>query len=50
MDLNEKLLGLKYNLEKVQGCFCKITVAWELSGLKNLFFLLKKAWNMSMCL
>jgi hypothetical protein len=24
MDLNVKLQGLKYNYEKVQGCFCKI--------------------------
>jgi hypothetical protein len=24
MDLNVKLQRLKYNFEKVQGCFCKI--------------------------
>jgi hypothetical protein len=29
MNLNVKLQGLKYNFEKVQGCFCKITLAWE---------------------
>jgi hypothetical protein len=38
MDLNVKLKGLKYNFRKLWGCFCKITVAWELSDLNDLFF------------
>jgi hypothetical protein len=31
MDLNVKLQGLKYNYEKVQGCFCKS----RLTGLRT---------------
>jgi hypothetical protein len=38
MDLNIKILGLKYNFEKVQGCFYKITAAWEFLEFMKLFF------------
>jgi hypothetical protein len=36
MDINVKLYGLKYNYKRVQWCFCKIVMAWNLSGLKEL--------------
>jgi hypothetical protein len=39
MDLNVKLQGLKYNYEKVQGCFCKIPMFMRFSGFMELFSL-----------
>jgi hypothetical protein len=41
MDLNVKLQGLKYNYEKVQGCFCKILRFQWFSGFMELFSLRK---------
>jgi hypothetical protein len=41
MDLNVKLQGLKYNYEKVQGCFCKILRFQRFSGFMELFSLRK---------
>jgi hypothetical protein len=41
MDLNVKLQGLKYNYEKVQGCFYKILGFQQFSGFMELFFLRK---------
>jgi hypothetical protein len=37
MDLNVKLQGLKHNLEKVWGCFCKISGVWEFLEFLELF-------------
>jgi hypothetical protein len=39
MDLNVKLQGVKYNFEKVQGCFCKILKCRRFSGFTDLFSL-----------
>jgi hypothetical protein len=36
MNLNVKLQGLKYNYEKVQGCFCKILRFMELFSLRKI--------------
>jgi hypothetical protein len=41
MDLNVKLQGLKYNYEKVQGCFCKIPRFQRFLGFMELFSLRK---------
>jgi hypothetical protein len=41
MDLNVKLQGLKYNYEKVQGCFCKILRFQWFLGFTELFSLRK---------
>jgi hypothetical protein len=41
MDLNVKLQGLKYNYEKVQGCFCKILSFQRFSEFVELFSLRK---------
>jgi hypothetical protein len=41
MVLNVKLQGLKYNYEKVQGCFCKIPRFQRFLGLMELFSLRK---------
>jgi hypothetical protein len=41
MDLYVNFQGLKYNFEKVWGCFSKITMAGEFSKLKNYFFIRK---------
>jgi hypothetical protein len=41
MDLNIKLQGLKYNYEKVQGCFCKILIFQRFLGFMELFSLRK---------
>jgi hypothetical protein len=41
MDLNIKLQGLKYNYEKVQGCFCKILRFQRFLGFMELFSLRK---------
>jgi hypothetical protein len=41
MDLNVKLRGLKYNYEKVQGCFCKILRFQPFLGFMELFSLRK---------
>jgi hypothetical protein len=38
MDLNVKLQGLKHNLGKVHGCFCKITVLWDFIEFLELFY------------
>jgi hypothetical protein len=37
MDLNVKLLGLKYNFKKFQGCFRKIPCASYFPDLLNRF-------------
>jgi hypothetical protein len=41
MELNIKLQGLKYNYEKVQGCFGKILRFQGFSGFMELFSLRK---------
>jgi hypothetical protein len=41
MDLNVKLQGLKYNYEKVHGCFCKILRFQRFLGFMELFSLRK---------
>jgi hypothetical protein len=41
MDLNVKLQGLKYNYEKVQGCFYKILRFQRFLGFMELFSLRK---------
>jgi hypothetical protein len=41
MDLNVKLQWLKYNYEKVQGCFCKIPRFQWFLGFMELFSLRK---------
>jgi hypothetical protein len=41
MDLYVNFQGLKHNLEKFQGCFCKITRANEFSELMNYFSIRK---------
>jgi hypothetical protein len=41
MDLNVKLQGLKYNYEKLHGCFCKILRFQWFSGFMELFSLRK---------
>jgi hypothetical protein len=41
MDLNVKLQWLKYDYEKVQGCFCKISRFLRFSGFMKLFSLRK---------
>jgi hypothetical protein len=41
MDLNVKLQGLKYNYEKLQGCFCKILRIQRFSNFMELFSLRK---------
>jgi hypothetical protein len=41
MDLNVKLQRLKYNYEKFQGCFCKISRFQWFSGFMELFSLRK---------
>jgi hypothetical protein len=41
MDLNVKLQGLKYNYEKVQGCFHKILRFQRFLGFMELFSLRK---------
>jgi hypothetical protein len=41
MVLNVKLQGLKYNFEKVQGCFCKILRLQRFSRFMELFSLRK---------
>jgi hypothetical protein len=41
MELNVKLLGLKYNYEKVQWCFCKIPWFQRFLGFLELFSLRK---------
>jgi hypothetical protein len=38
MDPYVNFWGLKYNFEKVQGYFCKITKAGEFSLITKLFF------------
>jgi hypothetical protein len=38
MDLNVKLQGLKYNYEKVKGCFYKSTAVQVFFELNKLFF------------
>jgi hypothetical protein len=38
MDLYVKLEGLKYNFEKVQGCFYKITRPRDFPNFLELFY------------
>jgi hypothetical protein len=38
MDINVKLWELKYNFGKVQGCFCKNTMAWGFLDFMELFY------------
>jgi hypothetical protein len=37
-DLNVELHGLKYNFEKVQGCFCKNMEFWDFLEFLELFY------------
>jgi hypothetical protein len=41
MDLNVKLYGLKYNIRKVQGCFCKNPWSRLISRIYELIFYCK---------
>jgi hypothetical protein len=38
MDLNVKLQGLKYNLEKIQGVKCKNATSWDFLEFLELFY------------
>jgi hypothetical protein len=46
-DQNKKLWGIKYNFEKVQGCFCKIAELRGFSRNLRTIFLKKIPWKRS---